>query len=144
MADVAGVNGSYVLVGDRLEFKPHDPHRTNQHLLAVKATDEATTVALRARRVCCASVIAAVSEVTGVPVERITGRERTARIATSRHIALYLCRSLCGGSLRETGEPFGLDHTSVMHGVGKIAGMIAVDPDVAQAVIDARELLGGM
>ncbi|NPB07364.1 MAG: chromosomal replication initiator protein DnaA [Aquificae bacterium] len=46
---------------------------------------------------------------------------RSRRITEAKHIAMYLCRKLCGASLIEIARAFGRkDHTTVIHAIKKV------------------------
>lgn len=57
---------------------------------------------------------------------------RTAKIVRSRHVAAYLSKELTLRSLPEIGRKFGgRDHTTILHAVRKITGLIETDPVLA-------------
>jgi len=68
----------------------------------------------------------------------ISGPSRVANIVHARHLAMYLGREL-GLSLVQIGSHLGgRDHTTVMHGCGKIASAAARDPKLSQEIRDLR------
>lgn len=96
------------------------------------------------RRTPCAPprTIEHVAEYFGLAVADLTGRRRTANIARARQVAMYLLREENGLSLPSIGEYLGgRDHSTVSHGVEKIAGDIQSDEVLRQAVIKLRERL---
>lgn len=72
-----------------------------------------------------------------VKPEDIKGQKRTKVIASARHIAIYLVRSLTNLSLNDIGAYFDdRNHTTVLSSVNKIEGVIGKDKDVATTVRD--------
>ena len=70
-------------------------------------------------------ILMTVAEHFHIKVEDIKGSKRSANIVTARQIAMYLCRDMINISLKEVGSFMGKrDHTTVLHGVEKIAGEI--------------------
>jgi chromosomal replication initiator protein len=68
----------------------------------------------------------------------ITGPSRVANVVRARHLAMFLGREL-GLSLVLIGSHLGgRDHTTVMHGCGKIASAAASDPKLSQEIRDLR------
>lgn len=79
------------------------------------------------------------------PVDLTSGR-RAADVALARHVAMYLARSLTTASLPMIGRHFGgRDHTTVQHGVNRIAKLMqddaAVDNEVARLRRDLERTL---
>jgi len=67
---------------------------------------------------------------------------RTANVVRPRQIAMYLAKSLTLRSLPEIGRRFGgRDHTTVLHAVRKIEGLVGNDPAVAEEVETLKRLL---
>src|SRR5262245_3405535 len=68
----------------------------------------------------------------------IAGPSRVANVVRARHLAMFLGREL-GLSLVQIGSHLGgRDHTTVMHGCGKIASAAANDPKLSQEIRDLR------
>ncbi|MCU0485705.1 MAG: chromosomal replication initiator protein DnaA, partial [Anaerolineales bacterium] len=87
-------------------------------------------------------VIRAVSDVFGVTVERILGRDRSREVALPRQIAMYLLREVANTSLPQIGEALGgRDHTTVMYACDKVADMLERDDRLRRQVIEIREQL---
>jgi hypothetical protein len=70
-------------------------------------------------------IIDLVSLLSKRPVYEIIGPARDAELATVRQIAMWLCRRFTGRSFPAIGAGFGRDHTTVIHAVRRIDGMIA-------------------
>lgn len=89
-------------------------------------------------------VLSAVSDVFGVTIERLLGRERTRDIALPRQIAMFLLREEANVSLPQIGEALGgRDHTTVMYACEKIGDLLERDDRLRRQVIDIRERLFG-
>jgi chromosomal replication initiator protein len=78
---------------------------------------------------------AAVSEMFHISITELRGDRRQQSIAYPRHIAMYLCRELTDASLPKIGAKFGgRDHSTVLHGVNKIARMLKEDREAFNVV----------
>lgn len=89
-----------------------------------------------------ASIIETVSSYYGVSQSEMTGTSRRQPLARQRQVAMYLCRELTGLSLPKIGAAFGgRDHTTVMHAVEKITGLIQSDKSVFDEVTDITQEL---
>jgi chromosomal replication initiation ATPase DnaA len=65
----------------------------------------------------------------------LLSRSRVTKYVEARHLAFYLCRMLTPNSYPELGRRFGhMDHTSVLHGVVKVAARIEQDPEFAEEI----------
>ncbi|TAL19805.1 hypothetical protein EPN90_02415 [Patescibacteria group bacterium] len=85
------------------------------------------------------AVVKAVSEFFHVPVEEIRGRSRQGDIAEARHMAMFLMREDCQTSLPRIGGYFGRDHSTVLYAVQKVAGNLARDQKLREAVATIRD-----
>ena len=54
----------------------------------------------------------------------LVSKSRSRPLTTARHVAMYLLRELTGLSLIKIGEHFDRDHTTVLHGIKKIEGLM--------------------
>jgi chromosomal replication initiator protein len=54
----------------------------------------------------------------------LVSKSRSRPLTTARHVAMYLLRELTGLSLIKIGELFDRDHTTVLHGIKKIEGLM--------------------
>jgi hypothetical protein len=73
----------------------------------------------------------------------ICSARRTNMVVMPRQIAMYIAKVLTSKSLPDIGRMFGgRDHTTVIHAVRKIAGLIRSDPAVAQDVGEIINNLG--
>lgn len=65
-------------------------------------------------------VVSAVAGRFGVPEDQLRARGRTRMVATARHTAMYLCRTMSGLSLPAIGAEFGRDHTTALNGIRQV------------------------
>jgi chromosomal replication initiator protein len=78
----------------------------------------------------------------GISIEDLTGRARSARIALQRQMVMYVMREETGASLPQIGAALGgRDHTTVMHGVDRVATDLEADPELRRQVTELREKL---
>jgi chromosomal replication initiator protein len=65
----------------------------------------------------------------------ILSSRRTATVVRPRQIAMYLAKTMTLRSLPEIGRRFGgRDHTTVLHAVRKIEGLVGQDPALSEEV----------
>src|SRR3989338_8122755 len=70
-----------------------------------------------------------VAEFFGIKLSDMRAKNRTKSVAFPRQIAMYLSRQLTHSSLSDIGRAFGgKDHTTVIHAVSKLQGLIQEDP----------------
>ena len=73
-------------------------------------------------------VVQIVSDHYNISVEDIKSKKRLSKIAVPRQIAMYICRVYLNENLVKIGTEFGgKNHTTVMHAVNKIKGMVEKD-----------------
>ena len=73
-----------------------------------------------------ATIMAVTAEYFGVTLDELCGQSKVRSIASSRQIAMYLCRELTDLTLPKIGATFGgRDHTTVMHAAKKIRNELA-------------------
>ena len=76
-----------------------------------------------------------VSDFFGLKLSDLKARTRTKAVAFPRQVAMYLCRQLTHASLAEVGRAFGgKDHTTVLHAVEKIQGLLQEDPKFRKTI----------
>ena len=69
-------------------------------------------------------------------------RSRRQPLARQRQIGMYICREHTGLSLPKIGAAFGgRDHTTVMHAVEKIGGLLPEDKDIYDQVTEITQQL---
>lgn len=71
-----------------------------------------------------------------IPASELYGRSRKYRIATARHVAMYVCRRCIRWiTLKEIGACFGgRDHTTVINALDRVQGLMDTDQDVRSDV----------
>ncbi len=81
------------------------------------------------------SIIRVVAEYFNISPYDIKGKKRTKSVVAPRQIAMYIARSITEFSTTEIGYEFGgRDHTTVMHSVQRVEGMIQSDIAVSNSV----------
>jgi chromosomal replication initiator protein len=60
----------------------------------------------------------------GLQPDDLVSKSRSRPLTTARHVAMYLLRELTGLSLMKIGDHFARDHTTVLHGIKKIEGLM--------------------
>ena len=81
------------------------------------------------------TIIGCVAQYYGITVSDLTSSSRRQPLARQRQVAMYVCREHTGLSLPKIGSAFGgRDHTTVMHAVEKIKGLLLEDKDVFDEV----------
>ncbi len=65
-------------------------------------------------------ILTAVSKSYGVPIEDIKSKKKTENIANARHTSIYIIRSMTNLSLKEIGNIFGRDHSTVLSSLNKM------------------------
>src|SRR5258708_5082353 len=86
------------------------------------------------KRACCAYF--------DVDLEQLDGLGRSKKIATARHVAMYLTKRLTESSMSEVGLAFHRSHASVMYGIDRTQVLVASRPDLRRAVEVIAEQLG--
>ncbi len=80
-----------------------------------------------------------VADHCGVAEEQLLGRSRRQEIALARQVAMYLMREETKASLPQIGAALGgRDHTTVMHGCAKIAGLLEADESLRRMIAAMR------
>jgi chromosomal replication initiator protein len=64
----------------------------------------------------------------------LMSKSRSRPLTTARHVAMYLLRELTGLSLIKIGELFQRDHTTALHGIKKIEGLMQARGSVYRQV----------
>jgi chromosomal replication initiator protein len=78
----------------------------------------------------------------GISERDICSNRRFKEIVFARHVTFYLCRHLTLNSLPEIGRRLhGRDHTTVMHGVNGMEGLIKTDEKLAADIATLTEML---
>ena len=89
-------------------------------------------------------IIAIVCEYFGVKGTQLKGPKREASLVRARQISMYLLKHELGLTLVEIGNMLGgRDHTTVMHGVGKIEALLSNNPHVTEDIRGITSRLHG-
>ena len=89
-------------------------------------------------------IIESVSDVFGVPVEKVMSRDRTRDVALTRQVIMYLMREEANVSLPQIGLAMGgRDHTTVIHACEKVASMLKTDNSFRTQVFRAKDMIFG-
>jgi chromosomal replication initiator protein len=81
------------------------------------------------------SIIRVVSDYFNISPYDIRGKKRTKSVVLPRQIAMYISRTITDFSTTEIGYEFGgRDHTTVMHSVQRVEGMIQSDIAVSNSI----------
>jgi chromosomal replication initiator protein len=76
-----------------------------------------------------------VAEFFGIKLSDMRAKNRTKSVAFPRQVAMYLSRQLTHASLSDIGRAFGgKDHTTVIHAVSKLQGLLQQDPKLKQTI----------
>ena len=90
------------------------------------------------------AIVGACAAFYGVPISSLFAERRTKDIVKPRQIAMYLAKELTPRSLPDIGRRIGgRDHTTVLHGVRKIAALLKRDPNLAAEVATIRARIVG-
>ncbi len=71
-----------------------------------------------------AAILEQTADYFGLEPDDLIGKSRSRPLTTARHVAMYLLRELTGLSLIKIGELFERDHTTALHGIKKIEGLM--------------------
>ncbi len=81
------------------------------------------------------SIIRVVADYFNISPYEIKGKKRTKSVVLPRQIAMYIARTITDYSTTEIGYEFGgRDHTTVMHSVQRVEGMIQSDIAVSNSI----------
>jgi len=81
------------------------------------------------------SILDAVAAHFQVSLDALKGRQRDHKIALARHIAIYLVREKTNCGLQDLGRLLGgRDHSTVLRGHQKIAGMLSTNPSLQRSI----------
>jgi hypothetical protein len=94
-------------------------------------------------RTTIADVTAAVCRYYGISEIEIKSKRRTKVVAHQRQVAMYLAKELTLKSLPEIGRRFGgRDHTTILHGVRRITGLLPHNPKLAAEIDEIKAVVG--
>ena len=94
------------------------------------------------RRIRVEDILRIVAKHYGVTRADLLSSRRTANVVRPRQVAMYLAKTLTLRSLPEIGRRFGgRDHTTVLHAVRKIDGLVSIDKALSDEVEVLKRLL---
>lgn len=91
------------------------------------------------RRITIDMVQGAVEDFYGVAHKDLVGSTRKRNIARTRQVAIYLCRELSETTLKNIGEAFNRDHSTVMHSCDMVADRLQEDRNLREELEAIRE-----
>ena len=74
------------------------------------------------------AIMAKVCKFQEVDLELVISKDRHKRLVEARHICIYFIRQLTPLSLKETGELFGVDHSSAIHAIQSVKDRCDTEP----------------
>ena len=74
----------------------------------------------------------------GIDVSDIMGSSRTKEVTIARQVSMYIIRNLTKLSLPEIGRVFGRDHSTVIHSLEKVEGLIKTHRETAENIRDIK------
>ncbi|MGH9164575.1 MAG: chromosomal replication initiator protein DnaA, partial [Acidimicrobiales bacterium] len=87
-------------------------------------------------------ILDATGQLFGFTVEELCGPSRRRPLITARHVGMYVCRQLTDLSYPMIAKEFGgRDHTTVIHAVEKISGLMAERRQIYEQVIELMRRL---
>ena len=87
-------------------------------------------------------IIEDVAQFYNLETKDLLGRRRSKDIVTARQMAMYLAREETNASLPQIGRALGgRDHTTVLHGYGKIHAQVEEDDRLRREMLAIKELL---
>jgi chromosomal replication initiator protein len=91
-------------------------------------------------------VVQRVAAEFGVAAAELVAHGLVRHLTLPRQVAMYLCRTVAGGSFPAIGEKFGgRDHSTVMHAVRVVEGKREADPATASLIVRLEsDLRGGL
>jgi chromosomal replication initiator protein len=89
-------------------------------------------------------ILEVVAERFGLKVPGLRGPKRDKNLAFPRQVAMYLLRVECEYPFMEIGEVLGgRDHTTIMHGVGKISTLLSTNEGLREDISWIKRKLWG-
>lgn len=134
--------------GRELEGAVNRLYLTWQHMRAPITLDIAETVVrdlfqgVEPRRIKIEDILRIISRHFGVSKGDLLSQRRHRSVVWPRQIGMYLAKQLTHRSLPEIGRRFGnRDHTTVLHAIRKIEGVIAGDAGLRDEIDELKKLL---
>lgn len=134
--------------GRELEGAINRLYLTWQHMRAPITPDIAETVVrdlfqgVEPRRIKIEDILRIISRHFGVSKGDLLSQRRHRSVVWPRQIGMYLAKQLTHRSLPEIGRRFGnRDHTTVLHAIRKIEGVIAGDANLRDEIDELKKLI---
>ncbi|WP_083567647.1 chromosomal replication initiator protein DnaA [Hyphomicrobium sp. CS1GBMeth3] len=134
--------------GRELEGAINRLYLTWQHMRAPITPDIAETVVrdlyqgVEPRRIKIEDILRIISRHFGVSKGDLLSQRRHRSVVWPRQIGMYLAKQLTHRSLPEIGRRFGnRDHTTVLHAIRKIEGVIADDASLRDEIDELKKLI---
>lgn len=91
------------------------------------------------KRITIEIIQSAVEDFYGVSHKDLVGKKKERRIVHPRQVAIYLCRELSESTLKNIGNAFNRDHTTVMHSCDLINNQMQEDRNLREELEAIRE-----
>ncbi len=89
-------------------------------------------------------VLSGINQYFNLKMSDLTGPRRQKEFVLPRQIAMYMLYVECKISMEKVGEILGgRDHTTILHGIGKIREALNRDRDIQRLVIEVKQSLSG-
>ena len=108
---------------------------------AAYVTDSGRLNAIRTDAPSVPRIVSCCAKACGVSSAEPYARSRTKNATLARHLSWYLLLSIRGFAYADIGKEFQRDHSSVMHGVKRIATQLTTDSWVVGAMRKAVDAL---
>jgi chromosomal replication initiator protein len=135
--------------GRELEGAVNRLYLTWQHIRAPISLDIAENVVrdlfqgVEPRRIKIEDILRIISRHYGVSKSDLLSQRRHRSVVWPRQIGMYLAKQLTHRSLPEIGRRFGgRDHTTVLHAIRKIEGVIAGDANLRDELDELKKMIG--
>lgn len=84
----------------------------------------------------CQNLLSVISFVSGQPENEIIGTSRARGLVLCRHVYYHIAREKMGLKLAQIGSFFNRDHTTIIHGLNKVADMISINDEITCQFIE--------
>ncbi|MCD7799071.1 MAG: chromosomal replication initiator protein DnaA [Akkermansiaceae bacterium] len=136
--DVRRLEGALMRIAVMASFSQTSPSLETVRMLLKDELKEGSN----SHRITVGDIQKAVAHVFDLRIADITGRRRTAQVAHSRQIAMYLSRKHTNLSLQDIGSAFGgRDHGTVIHATRTVERKMADDAEVRKLVARLEDVL---
>jgi len=87
-------------------------------------------------------LIRTVADYFNLAAEELINKKRDRKTTLARHVAIYLMRKGYNCSLAEIGKELGgRNHATILHGYGKIANELSINPTLSNQIEEIKEKL---